>query len=184
MEETRIIPMLPYMCNTEIILQDINNYIFKDSEFSNDLFELHNQISLRESSSWFNGVGSLFDYDKGIFLSSTKDYNVTSKKLEGSYLAKVISEVESLAEHEGVKIGRIRIMQLPPKTCYTLHVDPEEFRYHIPLITSYQCFFIISQDVFRMPQVGRLYKFKTNSEHTAVNASFKNRLHLVFDTYV
>jgi hypothetical protein len=166
------------------ILGELETVIYADPAFDMEKFLGHNQISLRESTDWFDGIGSLYDYDQKKFVATTEQYDVPCKKLVGTYLEKVISKVEEVAKQDGVKIGRIRVMRIAPKTCYSLHIDPEEFRYHIPLETSYQSFFVVDTNVVRMPTVGRLYRFKTNSEHTAVNASFKVRLHIVFDTYV
>jgi len=175
---------LPYTFHVPLILSDLEEKVYSDPAFDMERFLGHNQLSLRESVDWFGGVGSLYDYDKGEFVASTAEFDTSCKKLEGTYLAEVISSVEEIAAIDGVKIGRIRVMRINPKTCYSLHTDPEEFRYHIPLETNYQCFFVVDKDVVRMPEVGTLYRFKTNSEHTAVNASFQVRLHIVFDTYV
>jgi hypothetical protein len=166
------------------ILNELKTKVFADSEFDMDKFLIHNQLSLRESTDWFDGVGSLYDYDQKRLVGTTEQYSLPCKKLEGTYIESVISKVEEVAKQDGVKIGRIRVMRIEPKTCYSLHTDPEEFRYHIPLETNYQCFFVVGKEVVRMPTIGRLYRFKTRSEHTAVNASFTVRLHIVFDTYV
>ena len=167
------------------IINELNTKVFADSAFDMDKFLNYKQLSLRESTDWFDGVGSLYDYGLKKVVAATEQYRLPCKKLEGTYIESMISKVEEVATQDGVKIGRIRVMRIEPKTCYSLHTDPEEFRYHIPLETSYQCFFVVGKEVVRMPKVGRLYRFKTRSEHTAVNASFNViRLHVVFDTYV
>lgn len=166
------------------IYQDITDRIFADSAFDFARFGKINQFSLRDGIDWFDGTGSLYDYSTGEYKAKTSDYVTTSGRLVGTYLASAISEIEKFAlETDQVRIGRIRIMRLAPKTCYTLHTDREEFRYHIPLVTDEKCFFLIDNQVYRMPNVGQLYKFRTNAEHTAVNASFQSRTHLVFDTF-
>lgn len=81
-------------------------------------------------------------------------------------------------------IDRIRFMNMTPITCLSYHVDPDSIRYHIPLITDADAFFVVDDKVERMPDVGRLYSLQTNVKHTAINASIsENRLHLVFSTH-
>lgn len=149
-------------------------------------FKHNGQLSITHSTtddSWFAGTGSLYNYDTRKFEHSTSDFNIINTKVIGTYLETVIHDVIKQGKTDGVLIGRVRILMLNAKSCYTLHMDPEEFRYHIPLITNNKCFFVSGDNIDRMPLIGRLYKFKTKELHTAVNASFLARLHLVFDTY-
>lgn len=149
-------------------------------------FKQNQQLALTHAlgrESWFEAVGSLYDYQKREFIKSTNEFTVLNKFFHGSYLEAVWEEVIALASLTGVKIGRVRLMYLPPKSCYSLHADLEEFRYHIPLKTNPQVFFVNDFKVDFMPEVGRLYIFRTRQAHTAVNASFEDRFHLVFDTY-
>lgn len=166
------------------LLTDINTRVFSDADFSQEQYDKLNQVSLRKSESgWFDGVGSLYDAPSKSFINTTDDFSKPNEKLIGTYVEQVIHEVEDVAQGDGVKIGRIRLMRLQPRTCYTLHKDPEEFRYHIPLITSWKSFFAVDDIIYRMEKAGHLYKFKTSAFHTAVNASKIYRLHIVFDTY-
>jgi hypothetical protein len=144
------------------------------------------QIAITHSEgnpNWTDGVGSLYNSKLHMIDKWTNDYTVLNKYFVGTYLEQVVNEVNYVAATDGVKIGRIRLLTLEQKTCYSLHRDFEEFRYHIPLITNDKCFFVNNNIVEFMPEVGRLYRFKTKDLHTAVNASFEKRVHLVFDTY-
>ncbi len=166
------------------LLIDINARVFYDADFSQEQYDRLNQVSLRKSETgWFDGVGSLYDISSKSFVNTTDDFAQPNEKIRETYLEQVIHDVEEVAKNDDVKIGRIRLMRLQPKTCYTLHKDPEEFRYHIPLITSWKSFFVVDDIIYRMEKPGHLYKFKTNAFHTAVNASNVYRLHIVFDTY-
>ena len=81
-------------------------------------------------------------------------------------------------------IDRIRFMNMTPITCLSYHIDPDSIRYHIPLITDTNAFFVVDDKVERMPDIGRLYSLQTNVKHTAINASTSaNRLHIVFSTH-
>ncbi len=135
------------------------------------------------SDGWFDSVGSLFNYDLNIFDRFTKDFSILNQHFVGTYMEEVIAKVTSQGVLDGVNIGRVRFMFLQPKTCYTLHIDSEEFRYHIPLVTNGKCFFVNNDIIERMPHAGWLYRFRTTEYHTAVNASNHTRIHLVFDTY-
>lgn len=149
-------------------------------------FLKHLQLAIThsvKSNSWYDGVGSLFDYQKGEFIDSTSSFNILNQHFIGTYLEDVIARVKEVAQNDGVDIGRIRLMTLAPRSCYTLHQDPEDFRYHIPLITNKNNFFVVDNIISRMEDVGQLYRFRTKEFHTAVNASRQHRSHLVFDTF-
>ena len=137
-----------------------------------------------EANVWSCGIGSLYDNDQGKVITTTSTFNLINPHIKGSYIEDVIQDVTTLAANTyNVGIGRVRLMRLKPKTCYTLHLDPEEFRFHIPLVTNDQSFFVIGDTIHRMKYIGQLYILKTNDWHTAVNASYIDRDHLVFDTF-
>lgn len=150
-------------------------------------FDRHKQLSVTSATGkiddLYGSVGSLFDHSVNQFTRDTSDYSILNPLLIGSYTERVINGVVDLAAKQQVKIGRIRLMLLESKTCYTYHTDPEEFRYHIPLETNPNCFFMVDKQIYQMKQIGRLYTFRTNLPHTAINASNERRYHLVFDTY-
>jgi len=77
-----------------------------------------------------------------------------------------------------LKMFRSRIMNMPSKTCYSYHTDPSK-RMHIPLVTNENCFFVIDDEVVRLPADGNHYVIDTTKIHTFVNASFENRIHIV-----
>lgn len=84
-----------------------------------------------------------------------------------------------------IAINRIRFMNMSPISCLSYHTDPDHIRYHIPLITNNDAFFVVEDIVERMPDAGTLYSLRTNVKHTAINASLnQNRLHLVFSTHI
>ena len=79
---------------------------------------------------------------------------------------------------ENLKMYRTRVMKMKPKTCYTYHKDYAK-RIHIPLITNEKCFFVIDDEVVRLPADGNHYLVDTTKMHTAINASFEERIHIV-----
>jgi len=76
------------------------------------------------------------------------------------------------------KVCRARVMRMKPKTCYTYHQDYTK-RLHIPLITNESCFLIVDKEVLHLPADGGIYIIDTTKFHTAVNASLKERIHII-----
>jgi hypothetical protein len=88
---------------------------------------------------------------------------------------------------EGLKMFRTRIMRMPSKYCYSFHQDYSP-RLHIPIITNTKCFFLLGTDnpnitgdeeIKTYPADGNYYYIDTTKYHTAVNASFEDRIHIV-----
>ena len=77
-----------------------------------------------------------------------------------------------------LNMTRTRVMKMAPKTCYSYHQDPSK-RVHIPLITNEKCFFVVADEVIRLPADGNYYVLDTTKLHTFVNASFEDRIHIV-----
>ena len=77
-----------------------------------------------------------------------------------------------------LNMTRTRVMKMAPKTCYSYHQDPSK-RVHIPLITNEKCFFVVADEVIRLPADGNYYVIDTTKLHTFVNASFEDRIHIV-----
>ena len=78
---------------------------------------------------------------------------------------------------EGVGLVRSRMMNLKSKTCLSYHKDPT-VRFHMPVITNESCFIIIDKEVHHLP-VGKCYIIDSTLPHTAVNASFEDRIHII-----
>lgn len=74
-------------------------------------------------------------------------------------------------------VVRTRIMKSNPRSCLSLHRDLSK-RIHIPLFTNENCFMVIDDQVFRMLP-DNIYLADTTLPHTAVNASFEPRAHIV-----
>ena len=78
---------------------------------------------------------------------------------------------------EGVGLVRSRMMNLKSKTCLSYHKDPT-VRFHMPVITNESCFLIIDKEVHHLP-AGKCYIIDSTLPHTAVNASFEDRIHII-----
>lgn len=127
---------------------------------------------------YLNGVGSLTK-DR-----SEHEFTKFIEELKGEYLYEVYLQVSEIARAEGVGIGRVRYMLMPPVSCLSYHQDYDQFRFHVPLVTNMKAMFIVDDKVYRMPEVGELYALRTDSFHTIINGHRDQpRLHLVFCTY-
>ena len=72
---------------------------------------------------------------------------------------------------------RSRLMRFSPKTCLSYHRDPSK-RIHIPLYTNKHCFLLIDEKAHHLEE-GQVYLCDTTKMHTAINASFDMRIHIV-----
>ena len=98
-----------------------------------------------------------------------KDEDFTELLFDMKYTNSIIKEL---------KMYRTRVMKLKYKTCYTYHRDKTK-RIHIPLITNENCFIILDKEVCHYPADGNWFLVDTTKKHTAVNASWEDRIHIV-----
>jgi hypothetical protein len=101
-----------------------------------------------------------------------KDFNVLCTQFKGTAFEEAYNTLS-----EQYTLGRVRIMNLKPKTCLSWHVD-DSIRIHYPIKTQKGCMMIIKNTVFEMEK-GKWYETNTLHEHTALNASKEERYHLV-----
>ncbi len=177
-------PIIKIFENNEINYSQV--YMNLEKYFEISLFQQSHQLCItsKNGQDLFDGIGSLYDSHSKKFIAHTSLFNQLNTPFKGTEMETIYESVKEIAERNyGVKIGRVRLMRLRPKSCYSYHIDPEEFRFHIPLKTNKNCFFVVDDIVARMTDENSLYILKTSEVHTAVNASFTNRDHLVFDTY-
>ena len=76
------------------------------------------------------------------------------------------------------KLGRIRFLMKPPRSCLSWHRDPE-MRLHIPIITNVGCKMVIEDTAFHMPADGSGYITDNTKYHNFFNGSEIERVHLV-----
>ena len=76
------------------------------------------------------------------------------------------------------KIGRVRFLMKPPRSCLSWHRDPE-MRLHIPIITNEGCRMVIDNVSFHMPSNGSAYIVDNTKYHNFFNGSEIDRVHLV-----
>ena len=92
------------------------------------------------------------------------------------YVIECIAKIEN---HINIKFGRIRLFILKPRSMLPLHYDFGTVRYHIPIVTSDNCFFVSHGKLSTMPTYTKLYHLSCDTTHAAINFSNKLRLHLM-----
>lgn len=88
-----------------------------------------------------------------------------------------IEEIYNLVKSK-FKIGRMRFLMKPPRTCLSWHRDPE-MRLHIPVITNKGNIMVIEDTAFHMPANGNGYITDNTKYHNFFNGSEVERVHLV-----
>lgn len=107
---------------------------------------------------------------------SEKDFTVLCSQFAGTQfesLYKMLSDTFAL--------GRIRLMQLTPKSCYSWHIDSSK-RLHYVINTHPGCFMLIDEEVKHLDQ-NTWWMTDTTKFHTAFNSSLKSRVHLVASVF-
>ena len=141
-----------------------------------------NQISLtsRPSASVpiHDGVGSLYDFEKQEFFATESEFTVFNKEFKGTYLEHIYDTINAVD-----KLGRVRLMRLPPRRCYSLHRDTE-VRYHMAITTNESCFIMYKGiPAYHIPADGIVYRMDASEYHTALNSDKSDdRIHLVFNS--
>lgn len=148
---------------------------------------VQHRIETKPDQQLYEGCNSLIydwdNYDPDLHTELLKrenvlletDFNVTCDLFKNTYVETVI---DSLNNKFGVFRGRFMMMKY--KTCLSTHTDDTN-RIHIPIITNKYCYMVIEDTVYKL-QSNATYLANTTLEHTAVNASRNNRIHLVFCT--
>lgn len=172
--------------DAKILFSELNE-ILQDHR-AVDAWKTYSQLGLTyrkgidQSLIFHDACGSLYDRESQTITNQTSEF--TELSTNRSYLNFVISQICDLAKTYGRNVGRVRFMKQEPKTCLSLHKDLDEFRFHIPVQTSRASFFVVDDEVCRMPREGSTYILNTRVFHTAINASrASSRIHLLFDTY-
>ncbi len=113
---------------------------------------------------------------KDPFAGTGKTKDLPAKEKEFIYPLFDLPYINSIIKEH--TLHRVGLKKLKSKTCYTYHQDQVK-RFHIPIITSERCFFVIEDKIVRYPADGNYYIVDTTKKHTAVNASWEDRIHLL-----
>jgi hypothetical protein len=124
----------------------------------------------QNDSDWFCGAGRIDELEE----SDETKYIHINPALEGSEIAKNILKFKGF---------RSRIMILPSRKCYSIHADPSP-RIHIPIITNTQCWILWPEkSVCKRLLPGVAYWTDTRVNHSFINGSTQNRIHLIMNVH-
>ena len=160
------------------------DYIVDSNNFDHEGFK-HNQLALTSSiyeydgkNIWHEGAGSVYyniNTDKKKIQLAEKDFTVFHPILKNTYFYEVYRELSTI-----YNLGRMRLMNLPSKSCLSWHYDENE-RIHIPIITNDGCHLVIQNSVHHLPADGSAYIVDTTNTHTAFNGGWDDRYNLLID---
>lgn len=166
--------LIPHIFDLDLLRKDVewlqaNSYLSKSD----------NQICLNAidgNSTWRDGVGKLLERYPQYKKSMDVERQFTHWLPEFNDLyAKHVYDTLSQRWH----LGRMRMMEVRAKTCYTWHKDVSR-RLHVAIDTDpAKCGLIIEDTVHRIPADGNVYLADTTKYHTAFNAMERSRYHLV-----
>ena len=100
-------------------------------------------------------------------------YNEISSLFKDTYVEEVYNLIRV-----NWKIGRMRFLMKPPRSCLSWHRDPEK-RLHIPIITNPGCRMVIEDEAYHMPADGSIYITDNTKYHNFFNGGETDRIHLV-----
>jgi hypothetical protein len=110
-----------------------------------------------------------------------KDFSEHLSEAQDLYIGQIIRDLYE--QHDGKFQGRANLLWLGPNRQYAFHNDPHTpHRYHIPLITNEECYFLLrNTETYRihMPAGTAWYLDPIRVDHTFVNNSETPRLHLL-----
>jgi hypothetical protein len=125
---------------------------------------------------------SVVDSDDPLFDGAGKasrpetDFVIFNREFEGTIFEEIYLSLP-------YRLGRLRFMVVPPRTCYSFHSDTET-RIHLAIKTDVSNFFIVENNPeecwrFHIPADGGIYEVDTRRRHTFLNTGEEPRVHLV-----
>lgn len=118
------------------------------------------------AESVFEGTGRLVN-------AKERDFSVLNEVCRDTYIEEVVSAIP-------YELGRLRIMRVKGRTCYSVHRDTTQ-RVHLPMVTNPQALMLFPDHglIVNLPVNGHVYLTDTTERHTAMNGSLDDRYHLV-----
>ena len=146
----------------------------------NSVPKFENDFHLGAGSLMFDWVNSTVDMSNGNISNLRKkaeqlnesDFTVMCSQFKGTTFEIVFNML-----NQKYVLGRVRLMNLKPKTCLSWHVD-DTTRLHYPIMTQEGCFLVIEDEIAHLP-LNKWHIADTTKKHTAFNGSKSLRVHLV-----
>lgn len=146
-------------------------------------FDDKNQINLTALNSnqqdpyLYNG--SLYSHDTQSFEKKETDFSYFMDTFRDLIFFQIYQALKNSLPFE---LGRMRILKLAPRSCYSMHED-DGVRFHIALKTNSHAYLVFKNSgAYHIPADGSVYGSNTMLEHTAMNGGLEERIHLVLST--
>lgn len=114
----------------------------------------------------------------GWYEGSESDFSQFNAEFRGTVF-------EEFYETVPYRLGRVRLMKMAPRSCYSFHQDKEP-RLHIAIQTNENAYLLVDDDSgfrswkIKIPPNGAVYWVNTQKTHTALNTDAdRYRVHLV-----
>lgn len=150
---------------------DVDKIIDNLQPYISKLSETNKQVGLRWAGE-FEGISDL-RYKDSNPLEYTQDDFVNWQPYT-EYIQEIAKQLQVNER------GRVRLLRVNARSCYSFHFDPHPYRVHIPLITNDGSFMGIWGKLWHL-KLGYAYRVRVQEEHTAINTGSTERIHLVFD---
>ena len=121
---------------------------------------------------YLQGYSKDMDPEEG----ADEGYEVDTREQEYHISLFDIPYINSIIQEH--KLVRTRILKMKPKSCYLWHKDKTK-RLHIPVQTDKHCFLLLDNKRVHLPADGSAYVVDTTQNHTALNCSKVDRIHIV-----
>jgi hypothetical protein len=113
----------------------------------------------------------------GYIDQSTLNYYVSDISENFPYIREVLTKIEN---YTSITFGRVKLVCVNPLSCEVIHTDDTDTRYHIPIVTNDNVFFVENNNMYHMRGEKKMYVLHTSNPHTVVNAAGSlKRLHLI-----
>lgn len=170
------IEKLNYFVDIEELQETVIDFLYRYHwDKSNQLCLLNTKDVL--SGNPYQGIGHIKEPGYPAFGYKDGDFTVFHPDYEHTILGKIYKEFPH-------PICRMRLMRVPPKKSYTMHVDGDTHRYHFAVISNEDAFFVFKnqQRIQSIPVDGYAYKVHVKEPHSYVNCNADfDRIHLVLD---
>ncbi len=131
------------------------------------------------------------DYTSSIILCFGPDDDIAAARYTSTWpcwqplLEPLLRRITTTHFGDGGKIVRLMIVRLYAGAKVLPHTDDlpilhRTHRIHIPIRTSKSVIFVVGNEVVKMRE-GQIIEINNQREHFVVNASNRNRVHLIFD---
>ena len=100
------------------------------------------------------------------------DFNILCTQFVGTLFEDVYKALD-----QRYHLGRVRLMRSMSRSCLSWHIDDHP-RVHYPIKTQEGCLMVIENESYQLPN-NTWWWTNTLLNHTAVNASMEDRIHLV-----